>query len=210
MRQAPSLSFLKILTTSERMQYLRPLTPGSGGRSNGSSSSSAKSKAQLRGSGAGTVGTRTRSRRTKGAAGTRRQKTKQPPRSSSSGGGKAAGGATGAENRPDTQQQQERLGSQLEKIDALEKHISLLAQEGEALTTEIKDDLDQERQAAEALAQARKLAGVADDSTSGGGGGGGLQRSASAFTMQDMLDMAGENKPPKKEEWNSSGLHPNE
>jgi hypothetical protein len=213
MRQAPSLSFLKILTTSERMQYLRPLTPGSGGRSNGSSSSSsAKSKAQLRGSGAGTVGTRTRSRRTKGAAGTRRQKTKQPPRSSSSGGGKAAGGETGAENRPDTQQQQqqERLGSQLETIDALEKHISLLAQEGEALTTEIKDDLDQERQAAEALAQARKLAGVADDSTSGGGGGGGLQRSASAFTMQDMLDMAGENKPPKKEEWNSSGLHPNE
>jgi hypothetical protein len=189
------------------------LTPGSGGRSNGSSSSSAKSKAQLRGSGAGTVGTRTRSRRTKGAAGTRRQKTKQPPRSSSSGGGKAAGGETGAENRPDTQQQQqqqERLGSQLETIDALEKHISLLAQEGEALTTEIKDDLDQERQAAEALAQARKLAGVADDSTSGGGGGGGLQRSASAFTMQDMLDMAGENKPPKKEEWNSSGLHPNE
>jgi hypothetical protein len=28
MRHAPSLSFLKILSTSERMQYLRPLTPG--------------------------------------------------------------------------------------------------------------------------------------------------------------------------------------
>lgn len=175
MRQAPSLSFLRFMSTSERMQYLRPLTPGDGALVNNAKISRAHSGKRPRRTRARASGGKPKRSTTESSRSGRSDPTSDASRTSD------RDGDDGHPVKRRDSDSRERLESHLEKIDAVTQDIEALTKEGEVLTLEIQNDLDRDREEAELQTQTNQLQNselVGEIS------------SPSAYNLQDVIDMA--------------------